>query len=60
MQLLRFAYTISHIPGKELIVAEALSRAPVSNPTAADTQFNTDVEAYVNSVLDSFPANVRK
>ena len=60
MRLLRFTYTISHIPGKELIVADALSRAPVSNPTAADTQFNTDVEAYVNSVLDSFPATEKQ
>jgi len=39
MRLLRFTYTISHILGKELTVANALSRVPVSNLTSADTQF---------------------
>ena len=55
MRLLRFTYTIFHIPGKELIVADALSRAPVSNPTSTDTQFNKAVDAYVNLLLESFP-----
>ena len=45
MRLLRFTFTISHIPGKELTVADALSRAPVSNPTYDDTQFNIEVDA---------------
>ena len=60
MRLLRFTYTISHIPGKELTVADALSRAPVSNPTSADTQFNKEVDAYVNLVLESFPATEKQ
>ena len=47
MRLLRFTYTISHISGNELTVADALSRAPVSNPTYDDTQFNIEVDAYV-------------
>ena len=29
MRLLRFMYTVSYIPGKELTLADALSRAPV-------------------------------
>ena len=45
MRLLRFMDTISHIPGKELTLADTLSRAPVSNPTSADTQFSKEVEA---------------
>ena len=60
MQFLRFTYTISHIPGKELTVADALSRAPVSNPTSADSQCNEDVEAYVNLVLESFLATEKQ
>ena len=60
MRLPRFAYTISHIPGKELTVANALSRAPVSNPTSADSQCNEDIEAYVNLVLESFPATEKQ
>ena len=60
MRLLRFTYTISHIPGKELTIADALSRAPVSDPTSTDTQFDKEVEAYVNLVLESFPATEKQ
>ena len=60
MRLLRFTYTISHIPGKELTLADALSRAPVSDPTSADTQFSKEVEAYVNLVFESFPATEKQ
>ena len=60
MRLLRFTYTISHIPGKELTVADALSRAPVSNPTYDDTQFNIEVDAYVNLVWESLPATEKQ
>ena len=60
MRLLRFTYTISHIPGKELTVADALSRAPVSNPAYNDTLFNKEVEAYVNLVLESLPATEKQ
>ena len=60
MRLLRFTYTISHIPGKELTVADALSRAPVSDPTSAYTQFNKEVDVYVNLVLESFPATEKQ
>lgn len=37
LRLLRFQFTISHIPGKELSTADTLSRAPLQNLTAADT-----------------------
>ena len=45
MTLMRFTYTISHVPGKDLAVADTLSRAPVSSPTSEDTQFNSAVDA---------------
>ena len=60
IRLLRFTYTISHIPGNELTVANALLRAPVSNPTSTDTQFNKEVDVYVNLVLESFPATEKQ
>ena len=34
MRMMRFNFTISHVPGKELTIADALSRAPVSTPSS--------------------------
>ena len=56
MRLMRFTYIISHVPGKNLTVADTLSRAPVTSPTSEDTQFSSSVEAYVNLMLQGLPA----
>ncbi len=39
MRLMKYNYTIQHIPGKELVVPDTLSRAPVSQPTQQDVTF---------------------
>ena len=57
---MRFTYTISHVPGKELTVPDTLSRAPVSSPITDDTQFNSEVDAFVNLMLQGLPATERK
>ncbi len=31
MRLMRFSFSVSHVPGKDLAIADALSRAPVSS-----------------------------
>ena len=56
MRMMRFRFTISHVPGKELTIADALSRAPVSSPSTADQLLQQEATAYVNSVLQSLPA----
>ena len=56
MRLMRFTYTISHVPGKELTVPDTLSRAPVSSPASNDTQFNSEVDAFVSLMLKGLPA----
>lgn len=57
MRMMRFRFTISHIPGKNLIIADALSRAPVSTPSVADEVLQRETTLYVNSVLESLPAS---
>jgi len=56
MRLMRFTYTISHIPGKELTIADALLRSPVSSPTSEDVHFNSEVDAFVDSIMQNLPA----
>ena len=60
MRLMRFTYTISHVPGKNLTVADTLSRAPVTSPTSEEMQFSSSVEAYVNLVLQGLPATEKR
>ena len=61
MRLLRFKYTISHVPGKSLVVADTLSRAPVTKHTSEhDKRQNEEIELYVNSVLSEVPASDKR
>ena len=61
LRLLRFSYTIVHVPGKQLITADALSRAPLEGPpTAGDLQLEKEVEVFVDCVLSSLPATDKR
>ena len=61
MRLLRFKYTISHVPGKSLVVADTLSRAPVTKHISEhDNRQNEEIELYVNSVLSEVPASDKR
>ena len=51
MRLMRFSYTISYVPGKQLVVADALSRAPSSSSTPSDDKFQAEVEMFVKIFL---------
>ena len=48
------------MPGKNLTVADTLSRAPVSSPTPEDTQFNSAIDAYVNLMIQGLPATEKR
>ena len=56
VSLLRFHFTVSHVPRKLLITADALSRAPVEQH---DGQSSTEeqIYLYVQHVLASLPAS---
>ena len=57
IRLMRFDYTISHVPGKHLYTADALSRAPVSSPDAATTQEGAQTESFVHALTSCLPAS---
>jgi hypothetical protein len=57
MRLMRFRYTISHVPGKYLIIADAISRAPSRNIEKSETDFENDTTAFVDMIMESFPAS---
>ena len=41
MRLMRYHFTISHVPGKSLIIADTLSRAPLPDMDFQAQDFNT-------------------
>ena len=43
LRIMRFNYSISHVPGKYLYTEDALSHAPVSTPNSADDSFQKEV-----------------
>jgi len=53
LRLDRFDYTIHHVPGKELYTADALSRAPSSVAGIISTNFQNELEIFVNTIIMS-------
>ena len=60
MRMMRFQFTISHVPGKDLTIADALSRAPVTTPSAADEALQQETTSYVDSVIQNLPASEKR
>ena len=56
IRMMRFQFSIYHVPGKSLIVADMLSRAPLSGVTDSDRTLQEDADAFVNLTLQSLPA----
>lgn len=57
MRVMRFFYSISHVPGKDLCTADTLSRAPLVKPlNQQEEKLKNDVMAYVGSVIRYLPA----
>ena len=55
MRLMRYQFSISHVPGKDLHIADTLSRAPTSQSTPSDDQFCCHVDNFVHLVTGSLP-----
>ena len=53
---MRYNYSISHVLGKLLYTADALSRAPVSGNHEDSTSLQNKTEAFVAAMVSNFPA----
>ena len=60
MRLMRFQYTISHIPGKSLTTADTLSRAPTESLTTGDEELLQATNLYVNMIMTNLPATDKR
>jgi len=56
MRLIKYQYCISHVPGKSLVITDALSHAPSTNSNLHDFHFRTEVDAYVIAIMNTLPA----
>ena len=48
LRMMRFNFTISHVLGKQLIIADTLSRAPVSMPKESDIGLTEEANAFTH------------
>lgn len=54
---MKFTFDIVHVPGKQLITADTLSRAPVKHTfTEVEKENESDVKVFVDSVIQTLPA----
>lgn len=58
MRLMRFNVKAVHVPGKSLVVADALSRNPLTGTGVSDTE--VAVRAYVEAVIQAKPISEAK
>ena len=56
LRMMHFQFSISHVPGKDLITADALLHALVADPTSADEQLQQEANVFIKAILQSLPA----
>ena len=58
LRLMRFDYTIKHVPGKSLHTADTLSRAPLKFTANSDELMEIqEVEFYISTVISTLPVS---
>ena len=57
LRLNRFNFRIHHTPGKDLHLADTLSRAPTSTPGVNSVAFTQEIESFLETVIAALPAS---
>ena len=57
LRLMRFQYTIQHVPGKSLYTADTLSRAPLKGPSDTAAVSFRETEQFVQAIRAVLPAS---
>ncbi|KAL5487120.1 hypothetical protein EMCRGX_G019686 [Ephydatia muelleri] len=62
LRLMRFQFTIHHMPGKNMYIADALSRAPTASSDPKQAALQEDVEhyMYVTEVVAALPGSAER
>ena len=61
LRLMRFSYSIQHVPGKLLYTADTLSRAPLREEYDTQTlQRQSEVESFINTITFQLPASQQR
>jgi len=53
LRMMRFQFSITHVPGKDLNIADTLSRAPAADPVTADELLQQEANAFISTVLQN-------
>ena len=60
MRMMKYTFKIFHVLGKNLVIADALSRAPAQQQTSDVDEWNTEVDAYVQAIFNSLPVTDKR
>ena len=55
LRMMRFNFSMSHVPGKHLLIADALSRSPNAEAEATNV-LHEEIQVFVDAVLAAIPA----
>ena len=58
--MMRFDFKIAHVPGKDLTVADTLSRAPTAISTEEDHVLQSEADVYVQAAMLGLPATEKR
>ena len=60
LRMMRYDFSISHVPGKQLLIADALSRSTSRDPTDDDESFHQEGNAYIQLIMQNLPATEQR